>query len=394
MARLNIVGFELGSWTDEGTTTQGTFSGFVQTGIANSQWALCLTGNTFTETQGVSIGKYDVYGNTNSGLDTPNFYFKFDYYASSFYPTTSEPLCGAQVIGTPIGQPSFRLGITSNGYIDITDRSGLNRGSYNKLLLNSWNIIEGYLNQTSDTLTLRINGNETIVSGFFAELGIPKDIQEFCLYASRNAPYIDNVVLDNSTWCGPSKILKVNPTSSSSGVGVWLNQSSAAATYEDVDDASDGLSGNDGDTTYATTSAANAYFQTLGSSLTSDGFVGKEIIAIKGSCVIRDANQTNAYKIGVSWSGTLVETTTLDGGGTYAARCILQTGDSSGEPITITKLSQCQLRVTKTQSQSRALYASHMMIQAEINPYAVATFNKATALPIPYYTHAQYTMGY
>jgi len=380
MARVNIVGFEDKTECDE-FYSQNLARG-ISTGIngrPGHQYHLSLNDDAY-------IGGLDTYGNKAifnlpemwiriyTWTDGSGYYTAPGHFNVSFFNTA----------GSGIGSITSSFSGT-NLTLGSTILTGIG-GSGTAIDYHCWRYIEAYLpTGTQKAAVVKQNG-VVLISGTG---NFPSTNFGYIGFGGMWAPiYIDDIAIDNSEWCGPGTIIRLDSTNLQSGGGPWLNAGGGTPTYADLDDLS-GIGHLDWDSTYAVSTEENApllSYYNYPNDFNRAFYQTAKVKAVKGMTWVRDDSVTNLYQMSVRCSGTST-TTEYDNdiGAGYTGRAVVLTMPALIPFNHPTFWTDAVLRpyvsVTKITTQTRNLYVTATALFVEVQPYFPAEYHANFSQP-------------
>jgi hypothetical protein len=367
MAIVNLCGFETGAigGANEGGSL-GTSS--VQSTTKRTGTYALQTNPTTTATGYCTLLGIGANGNAATlGLTTTyvRFYFRYGTKPSS----NNEEIFQLNHTSVATGNRKIALRINSSGQLmayasDGTTQIG-STGS-TSLAQDTWYRIECSVDSSlTGNVEVRIDG-ATEISG----TGNTNSLVSYGLLlgkvVNRNGNtvdfYYDDVIVGDSGFIGPGGIVRLDPISD--------NDTWTTGTYADIDDYAS-QANNDGDTTYTTSSTQNDILEPNFTSFATAGIGSSDTInGVKGLTVCRDETTSLTYHITLRRNGSSgTNTTNLDGGNAYAHRQQTDVGAATGA---FSPTDTASLRITRTQSQVRALRCTAMAIMVDYTPATIS----------------------
>lgn len=365
MAIVNISGWETGSVSGtnfEGTSAATGTASVVTSPVRSGQYALRINPTT-TGLGYNSFARIAANGTNNpTSINIATCYFRFYFRYATKPASNSEEIC---YINDTAPAPKLMLRINSSGQLMAFDNTGTNQiGSTGSTVLmqDTWYLIEISVGTgTSAAFEVRLaadDGSESVteISGTGNLTTLNNSAISLGKRNDRNGNsvdfYYDDLSISDSDFPGPGRVARLDPISDSADV--WTT-----GTFANIDDFSS-QAGNDGDTTYITTSTnTDAHIPNFTSN--ADAGITGVINAVKSYLLTRDESQTVAHDTMLQVNGAGTNTTNLDGGATYSSRCqILTDGYTPSDVFT--------LRVRHNQPQVRPLRCTVMAIMVDYTP--------------------------
>jgi hypothetical protein len=369
MSVINICGFELGAESianmGEGGLSAGSgglqgTSSIVTSPVRSGQYAARCNPVT-TATGYFILGGINFSGlraTYNADITYVRFYFRY----------ATKPSSNSEIIFTlnnNLGGVKLYLRLNSASNLMVFDSTDTQVGSTGATVLNpnSWYRIEVSCgNGTSGSFEVKLAENDNVgrveISGTGNVTTTNGGSCHFGKSVDKNGNtvdfYYDDISISDTNYPGPGKIVRLDPISDSADV--WTT-----GTFADVNDYAT-QAGDDGDTTYSTSSIDADNLAPNCSSATTVGITGIINVA-KAFTLVRDENQTVNYFIRV-YSSTTVQKSTLDGEQTYIARAAIHYGQIS--PININ--TAFRAGVERSQAQSRPLRCTAMCVMIDYTP--------------------------
>lgn len=317
MAIKNFAGVETGDLSDfsststSGSATVSRDTGTVRTGEGSLRVQATTTGSGYANLAGFGTGGQAA--NIGAADCHVRFYFRYATKPSS---NTEEILHGL----ASSGSMSFSIRLDASGFLSLYNDSNTQLAiGATALSANTWYRIEVRVNGGSPyNYELKIDGtSEFSGSGSSTDFGTSIGNLRFGKAVNRNSQtidyYYDDLCVDDAAFPGIGATLRLDVDGAGSHTA-W------SGSYTDVDETP---AGNDGDTTFVSSSTSGQKFSSAFESSSSAGISGT-INGVKVVAVVRDEGGATSLRV-LARSGTTDSTTSAnnDPGATYVGRTLL-----------------------------------------------------------------------
>ena len=369
-------GFEIGSaaasdreWST--TAFVGTAS-IVSTPVKTGDRSLRV--NPTGASQGYcEVRPYTAAGVANTTLNVATVWCAFHFRYATKPASGDEQIC---IVYNTSNAQKIALRLNSSGKLSLYDQGGsLVATGSTVLSADTWYSIELQVGTgASATVTVRVNGSTEITSATVNTTTANNAFGRFGKVLNQGSNsvdyFYDDIVLATGDWIGKAKVLRLDPDGNGNYTA-WTND------YQSVDD-SVALGGNDGDTTYVSTST-NGNKESL--SCEACGLSSVDILAVKVFGVWRYSGSSAAARLGLR-SGSTDSPGSTQALGTYSFlnQLIYTTDPSTGSAWTVSGVDAAEPYIEHQQAQSREVRCTMLGLMVIYVDIEAGTYTAAVSL--------------